>query len=276
MLRGNIDFVSRTRVEGWVHSDLAPLVGQRLLAFVDNDCVGAGMIELFREDLVQAGIGDGMAGFSFPIHLKPAHDARLVDIRLDGGNFLLRQADSCLMLRGAFGTEQRRAPPDPETLAWMRNHGWLTQEQFETLDIVGRFGVCRAPLREASPDVPPTRAEIGSTVLPMLELNQRRRLGLAVVENIWGDRLPQLKESLLTEFPASPPLVALWSPQTQCLNVIEGSHWGRYGDDIASGVDYEFGADTLLWINLDANLHVPTGGLTAPLVAFLPRSMDVP
>ncbi len=59
MIQGHIDFVSRVRVEGWVASRDIPMRGQRVLAFVDETCVGGGLVDVFRQDLADAGWATG-------------------------------------------------------------------------------------------------------------------------------------------------------------------------------------------------------------------------
>lgn len=91
MFRGNIDFASRTRIEGWVYCARSTLVGARIYAFVGDHCVGSGIADLFRQDLVEAGIGDGFGGFKFPIVMEKTEDPRTLHIRVEDGNAIIRQ-----------------------------------------------------------------------------------------------------------------------------------------------------------------------------------------
>jgi hypothetical protein len=65
-IRGNIDFVSRTRVEGWIYCASFRSSEFACSPFVDDECVGAAIIELFRQNLVGGKIGDGVAGSASP------------------------------------------------------------------------------------------------------------------------------------------------------------------------------------------------------------------
>ncbi len=57
-------------------------------------CVGAGMVEVFRRDLLMANLGDGYAGFDFPIALAEGQDIASVVIRLEQCDAAILQAGS--------------------------------------------------------------------------------------------------------------------------------------------------------------------------------------
>jgi hypothetical protein len=280
MIYGHIDLVSRTHVGGWIFSAYRSLAGMPLLAYIDDAPVGRGEVGLFREDLVQAGIGDGHGGFAFPIELKPTHDPRLVNVRLDGSNALIRQEHACLVAREDVVVSPR-APRDGATLAWMRGRGWLTAAQHDVMDRLGRFGVVRQrltmPVAQSDQDA---WAPDGSAQHPLedlaalagefLQLHMHLNVSARIHDEIWAEDLVALRSHLHTVFPAIPPVIGLWAPSTNCVNVSEGSHLGLRLLEPISGVDYEFGEDHLLWLNLDTNFHVPTGGFMSPAVAFVP------
>ena len=279
MIRGEIDAVSRTRVEGWLYCNRVSLTGARVLAFVDDDCVGTGVIDLFRQDLVDKNLGDGMAGFSFSICLEPSHDPRNLDIRLDGGNALIRQRGSRSVPREDIGAEKRGALRDPLSLSWMLARGWLTQEHHEALRHLGEFGVYRQRLRFLSADQtdPAYGQRIAQFAGELLELLMFNAVNPTVRTGLRGDDLAQQRRELLSSFPAAAPVIGLWAPERSCLNVVEGSHLVGPTDGSGGGIDYEFGDDSLLWINLDCKFSVPTGGMTSALTAFVAcRSEKVP
>jgi hypothetical protein len=67
VLDSNIDFVSRTLIEGWAYLPESPDV-RVVLAIVDNGAmIGKVVADRHRIDLKNAGIGDGRHGFSFAI-----------------------------------------------------------------------------------------------------------------------------------------------------------------------------------------------------------------
>lgn len=282
MIHGHIDFVSRTRVEGWMHSERVSLVGAHLLAFIDDAPVGGGDIGIFREDLQKAGIGDGRGGFRFPIELKPSHDPRLLDVRLEGSNALIRQAHTRLIARDDLGIGAQRAPPSADTLNWMRARGWLTADEHAVLDRLGRFGAYRqplppplagrgVPLPDAARGTPRAFEHIAVLAGQFLELHLQRRIRVHIHEEIRENNLPSLRAHLHMTYPSAAPVIGLWAPWTCCLNVSEGSHSTPKLFEPISGVDYEFGEDHLLWLNLDTNFNVPTGGFLSPAIAFVPK-----
>ena len=271
MIRGHIDFASHTRVEGWLHSDSLALGGARLLAYVDDDCVGCGNIDVFRKDLLAAGIGDGLAGFGFAIYVPPTHDPRVLNIRLEGGNVMLRQSVARLVAR-----DESQGPPqrslDPESLSWMLGRGWLAQAQYDVLRQLAGFGVCaqRLPAPPLGGKKPDIDQAIAPLVGEMLQLLMQIDVATEWREDVWGEHLADLREYMHIAYPTIAPIVALWSPWINCLNVAEGSHMTRYTGPAVIGIDYEFGGPCLLWLNLDATFRVPTGGLASALTVFLP------
>jgi hypothetical protein len=270
MIYGHIDTVSRTHVGGWIFSTYRSLAGMPLLAFIDDAPVGRGEVGLFREDLVQAGIGDGHGGFSFPIELKPSHDPRLVDIRLDGSNALIRQSHACLVAREDVGVAPR-APRDADTLAWMRGRGWLTAAQHDVMDRLGRFGVVRQRLNmPEGPGAQDALEDLAALTGEFLQLHMHLYVSARIHDETWPEDLLALRSHLHTAFPAIAPVIGLWAPTAHCVNVSEGSHLGLRLLEPISGVDYEFGENHLLWLNLDTNFHVSTGGFMSPAVAFVP------
>jgi hypothetical protein len=263
MIRGHVDFVSRTRIEGWLYSERWELAGARVLAFEDRECVGAGRIDVFREDLHRAGLGDGIAGFSFFIQLKSEHDPRAVHVQLEGSDLILRQDGSVIAPRTAGGgvlLGQRAV----QTLSWMLGCGWLTQGQYDALRLLGQFGAYRQSLRGANGP-----AQRLTVVGELLRLHAQMDVVPDAREELWGEDLAPLRAELIDRFPGIAPVIALWAPWTNTLNFREASHLVGGGGDY-SGIDYEFGDDVLLWLNLDGGFHVPTGGFTCPVTAYLP------
>ena len=93
MIRGAIEVAEPTRVAGWIVSSATPLRGLPVLAFTGAVCVGAGTVEVFRRDLLMANLGDGYAGFDFPIALSEDQDIASVVIRLE-------QCDAAILQSG--------------------------------------------------------------------------------------------------------------------------------------------------------------------------------
>jgi hypothetical protein len=272
MIRGHIDFASRTRVEGWMYSDQVPLAGKRIQAFVDEDCVGAGVIDVFRQDLVDASLGDGVAGFSFSIHLRPSHNPKSVDVRLDGSNAMIRHVDARLVPREEIDAGRRRVQRDPLSLSWMLSRGWLTQEHYNALRLLEEFGVYRQRLLIpiADKDDPAYRAEIARGATTMLEFHMSLSVTASERADISPGELLALRRELHAEFPAIAPVIGLWAPQLSCLNVVEGSHLGAPVEKSGGGIDYDFDCNHLLWLNLDSYFCVKTAGIRSAVTAFIP------
>ncbi len=104
MIRGAIEWAGAGSIRGWIFSPEAGLRGRTLLAFLDGQCVGAGEIGLFREDIRDAGLGDGYSGFEFDIVLDDPADAPRVVVALDW-------CDAVLMQRNARVGPVRRPVP---------------------------------------------------------------------------------------------------------------------------------------------------------------------
>jgi hypothetical protein len=273
MFRGNIDFVSRTRIEGWVYCTHWSLVGAQVHAFIDDECVGTGLVDLFRQDLVTAGVGDGRGGFNFAITLEDFHDPRELHIRVADGNAIVRQPGS------------RVLPPDPaellrsarggsvESLEWMKARGWINEKQSRVLRSLTALGAYQETL-----DVPceasqgPFDTSAMRDAAEILELLAFRPVNVAVQAQLGPSDLASLRTRLNAQFPMTPPVVALTARERCCVNVLEGSHRERrpLRPTEGGGIAYEFGPQSLLWINLDCELVVPVGGLGGGASALVP------
>ncbi len=79
MIRGAIEVAQEKLVSGWIYSSEVALRGTLLLAFSGKRCVGSGRVEIFRQDLFDAQLGDGYCGFHFPVVLQTGeHPASIV------------------------------------------------------------------------------------------------------------------------------------------------------------------------------------------------------
>ncbi len=92
MIRGAIEIAEPARVVGWIVSSATSLRGQTVLAFSGVQCVGAGAVNVFRQDLLMADLRDGHAGFDFPIALSSDQDIASVVIRLEHCDAAILQA----------------------------------------------------------------------------------------------------------------------------------------------------------------------------------------
>ena len=108
MIRGSIEIAEPKRVAGWIVSSAATLRGKTVLAFAGAKCVGSGTVEVFRRALLAAGLGDGYAGFDFPIALSGDQDLASVVIRPESCDAAILQVGCEVVRLPAVKAESRR------------------------------------------------------------------------------------------------------------------------------------------------------------------------
>lgn len=273
MIRGHIDFVSRDRVEGWIASERLRLTGAKVLAFVDETCVGGGTVDIFRQDLADAGLGDGVVGFRIPIALEPGQDVKVLDVRLDGGSVLLKQSRSCLVPREAVGEDRRRQGRDPASLSWMLARGWLSQAHYDALRLLSQFGVYGQKLAPSALRDPLARCdEMALAAADLIELHMLQPVELEIREGVRPADLADIRREVRVAFPFVPPVIGLWAPKLRQIDVVEGAH--RHGPPTQAGgaVEYAFGDRNLLLVDLDGELSFANVGGMADqaFAAFVP------
>lgn len=272
MIRGHIDFASRGRVEGWIFCDTLKLTGRTVLAFADEQCVGGGPVEVFRPDLLEAGLGDGVVGFGFPVALEAWQDPRTLDVRLDGSSLQMKQGDACLVPRDSVGEDRRRQGRDPAALAFMHRRGWIDRLQYEALRVLSEFGVhVQALQMEARPRTPAELTEeVALAAGERCELFLMQPIEVEIVERAAPADLGVLRRELRAAFPFAPPVVGLWAETRLHLGVVEGSHLDGPAGLPGGTVEYAFGGRHLLMLDLDAR-HVFPEPSGAGFTAFVPR-----
>jgi hypothetical protein len=257
MIRGAIENVSRNRVFGWVWSAEGKVEGRTVLAFLDETCVGAGKVEGFRQDLKDAGLGDGNAGFNFDITYPNPADAPRVVVKLEGSDALLVQRRSRIMPPGAGAAAQRpaRQQTSLSSLQWMRARGWLSQSDYDFLRFFRQLGVYDRSLVVPQDRPDRTAPELldafetarGLLLLQRMDEAEVRREKLAAPRD-WR-RLAEAQEAA-----AGPgAVIALWAADRGRLPVVEASHLqaGLVAPDAEppAGVDYAIGPDRLLFLD---------------------------
>lgn len=270
MLRGAIESVTRNRVFGWIWSPDAPVAGRRVLAFLDDACIGAGDVGEFRPDLKEAGLGDGMAGFNFDLTYPNVADAPRVTVRLEGSDTVLVQKRARVMPAAATASVARgsmRAGAPPGTLQWLRSRGWISQSDFDFVRFFRQLGVYDRSLvlagERAEGAGPPTAdaAEVARSLMMLLRLEE---VDLMTEEVPHVRALRALAERI--ELEAGPGVaLAVWAPARGRLAVVEGSH--QQADLVTPdaspppAVDYTLGPDRLLFLDARCALGV---GATLP------------
>jgi hypothetical protein len=252
MLRGALESVSSGVVSGWIYSPVGTVRDGLMLAFLDTTCVGAGRVEIFRQDLADAGLGDGYLGFSFPVTLTSGTDAQRLVVRLDGSDTVLLHRDSRVGQGGAAPRPAAAAAtagnyPIP-TLQWMRARGWLDQAEYDFLRYFRQLGVYDRALTgrvERGEEAETLTADPALLAHDMLSL-------LAMGEVEIGDRQVTSAEEIRELHSAGiarDAVVALWSPHRGRLDVVEGSHQRAEAAPAAAAVDYPLGPERLLFLD---------------------------
>jgi len=252
MLRGAIDLIHPEAIGGWVYSELGSLREQTILAFVDSKCIGSGKIDIFRKDLADAGLGDGYLGFRFPISVENPKDINRAIIRLDNSDAVLLQPSA--KIDSAKSTDLFASPRyTMANIEWMRSRGWLEASEFTFLKYVHQIGAY-----DYSLVLPKVAGKSTSQLLdpvtaaqPMFDLLSSKNAKVKEL-NIPDVSQQDLRLLVATALESPLPIVAITSSEIGSISLLEGSH----SEDVDSSasfvgaVDYPFGPDRLLFLNL--------------------------
>lgn len=96
MIRGAIEVASPTIVSGWIYCSEFDLQGQSVFGYVGKRCIGSGKIYIYRKDLHDAGLGDGMCGFHFQVKLEDGEALDSIVVRLHKSDLFLAQPSSVI------------------------------------------------------------------------------------------------------------------------------------------------------------------------------------
>jgi hypothetical protein len=255
MLKGAIDHISPNEIGGWIYSATASLRNHTVLAFIDDVCIGAGRVELYREDLADAGLGDGFLGFRFPVNLASVDEAPLVVVKLEGSDAVIIQPSARLVSRALSRPSTIVTARTLASIEWMRARAWLDQTEYDFLRMTFRFGVYDFSLRQSKPGSSGLRdpQEAAQDMFDLL-CNTRTAVATDVLtqESGWRAQIERFEEG------ATEPIIGLWSPQQARISLIEGSHQDssstRSDDDTLGAVDYAVAPDRLLFIDLRCRL----------------------
>ncbi len=275
MLRGAIDLATPTRLGGWVFCEGVSLRDHTVLAYLDDICIGTGRIDKFRQDLADAGLGDGLLGFNFAIGLEQPEDLARVVIRLDGSDAVILQSQGRI---AAAALEPKAAvlPLPTHRLAsvkWMREHGWLDQGEYDFLNCMQQFGVYDRMLRQprakaADPPAAASAATVASELLELyymdtIELQRETLASVSDVASYLGPDNPKMTRP--------DPIVVLSAPERCRVGVAEGSQRDRPPHlimptkSVEASIEYVLGPDRLLFMNarclFQAVGPAPIGGL---------------
>lgn len=280
MIRGSIELARRTRIAGWIYAEAGGVRDRLVLAFAGERCVGAGKVDRFRKDLLDAALGDGYCGFDFPIDLDEADDLGAVTIKLQNSDVALIQRTARLI-----GPEEleslRGAPADlgavpPGCVGWMQERGWLGQQESAFLKAVQTIGAHEHRLHQ----VPRPAGGPGPAAAPANAARDLLSLYALAPVTLATSRIASITQLAAEDSPMHADglsLMALWSAGPCRVALEERSHVeaapgpggvrGRVTDRAAPGaIDYGFGPGTLLFLHRHASFApdspAPPGGIT--------------
>ena len=263
MIRGSIEVAERTHVSGWIHADPGAVRDRLILAFAGERCVGAGKVDCFRRDLLEAELGDGYCGFDFPIKLDDDETVGSVVVKLQNSDAALLQRDTRLVgpdagQAGAGGGIDLGAIP-PSRLAWMQDRGWLDQPEHDFLRAVQTIGAYERGLRPARRGNDENLALIKPeqiahdllSLYAMAEVDVTRTV-VGSISDLGTARSPMHARGL--------SVMALWSSARCRIVLDERSHMqplngqGSVTLQAAPGaIEYCFGPDRMLFVHRQAS-----------------------
>lgn len=275
MIRGFIESVTAESVSGWMFAEFIGLRGHKVLAFLDRECIGVGRIERFRQDLADAGLGDGFLGFHFGIapRVTPQDQPRVM-VRLEGSDVVLLQAGARVVGTGtatavASDSDVPAIPPEA-SLRWMLARGWLSEEEYDVLRLLDRFGVHSFTLPTSGVQAGVDLLDRVAAARALFELYAMDAVAVERVTLPSLDDLPgQWGRPAAAEGGGEPPpplpILALWSPMQGRIGVAEASHRSaasvRHGAEAL--VDYVYGPNRLLLLHQNCRF-VPRIRATSP------------
>lgn len=221
MFRGAIEYIGEDTVSGWVYSPDAAVKGRVLLAFAGDECVGSGKVATLRQDLKEAGLGDGYCGFSFALRPRTETDAPIT-IRFEGTDAVLLPPDSDLVrrLQPPRLLSQEEFELRLAQLDWQSEHAVLKSSEFVLLRDLLTAGYC-------SRDLPGTGQ--GAKLLEEALGAYRAILSLAMqahvdVTSLTSDGNLIASLGRVPEHGGFAPIVALVSEAGLALKVSRASH----------------------------------------------------
>jgi hypothetical protein len=182
MFRGAIENVTDNAVSGWVYSDKLRVTGQTLLAFANNVCVGSGKVGLHRQDLEEAGLGDGKLGFNFGITLNGI--SAPVVVKFEGSDAMLIPPDSALVWTKR---EADKLSPDAvqrnlKIISWMAERGWASAEQFISLREIISHGHTTVSMSSLQKSSDGSNGDVLSKVSELFAMSQMAPVNVETLE----------------------------------------------------------------------------------------------
>jgi hypothetical protein len=257
MLRGAIDLVQSDRIGGWIYSDVGEVGDRTVLAYVGGQCVGAGRVDLLREDLRAAGLGDGRLGFSFGISLEDPTDLPRVVVKLDGSDLALLQPSATVAKAELF----QPSLANLERVDWMRQKGMLAPSEVSFLKYLQQLSAFDYSLVQARGQgaAKSELADVRATAQNLFDLVSLRRADLRETE-LTLRHAEEIALAVFTEGGNPFSIVAIHAAEPGVVAVVEGSHEDPAKNvNFDGAIDYHFGPDRLLLLDLNARFRFPDG-----------------
>jgi hypothetical protein len=265
VIRGSIEVARRTQVSGWIYADTGTVRDRLILAFSGDRCVGAGKVDHFRRDLLEAELGDGYCGFDFAIKLNDDEAVASVIVRLQNSDAALIQRESILIGAGEETEEEEEEEETdlgaipPARVSWMQDRGWLEQHEYDFLRAVQTVGAYERglrPARRANVEAPSIikPEQIAQDLLSLYAMADvdLTRTKLASISDLAQATSPIYKRGL--------SVVALWSTERCRIVLDERSHINSVtGHGVISlapapgAIEYSFGPDRILFLHRQAS-----------------------
>lgn len=252
ILKGAIDSIHPQKIGGWIYSDVKSVRGTEVQAFVGDNCVGAGRVEFFRQDLSDAGLGDGYLGFSFPVSLKEAADCGRITVKISESDFLLLPAQAEVQTPNRFSAYGAQ-PYTDSSVEFMRKKGWLTSSELSFLKFSRDLGVFDISLVRPKSERGGGTGDFFQPIDLAMQYLSLVSLTEAYVQEI-ELRAPSAEDVIASvegTVSRPSPFVGLLASNPCHLEVIEGSHKDEIkSSSLIGSVQHVLGPDRLVFINL--------------------------
>ncbi len=285
MIRGAIEVARSTRVAGWIFSDNDGLRDKTVLAFVAGRCVGAGKVDKFRQDLLDAKLGSGYCGFDFPVRLADGEPIGAIIVKLQFSDAALIQSVS--RVSGPDDADEAGCADlgavEPGSVTWMMDRGMLEQAEYDFLKCIQSAGAYERGLR-----VGKRNAALPDQVANLLEPRAvaQDMLGLFVLSHVSvkGNDTATVADlvanpSVLRQ--AAAPVAAIWSRERGKILLEERSHLGgrrtaaAVAAPAAGSIEYSFGPDRLLFVHRDCRFAALSPAPASGVTVFTVPSREV-
>jgi hypothetical protein len=270
MLKGAIDSVHFQRVGGWVYSEQGSVRGATVLAFVDDRCVGAGTVDLFRPDLEKAGLGDGYLGFSFAISLPDVSEIGKLAVKLENSDAFLLPRAARINTPSRFESFQA-SRHNVKSIDWMRSLGWVGTLEYTFLKYMLQLGVFEYSLiKQKSPSEPNSAlldpAAIATEYLRLMALSP---VTVKTLASRTSTSAADIRAAVTSAVSEPEQVVAILAGKPSSISVIEGSQEDSVLPTSMDGaISYSLGPDRLVFVNLLSAFHFGTESGDIPITIF--------